>query len=66
MTDQEKIADLEKRIAFQEHLHREINPKTNSFVHWDNTQTATLLLAILFSSGITLMLTTYIIKNANK
>ncbi len=65
MTDQEKLGDLEKRMAYQELLHREVNPKTNSFVHWDNTHTKTLFLAVLSSAVITLFLIRYTSQNAN-
>ena len=52
---------LEKRIAFQESLHQEINPKTNSFVHWDNTATMTVVVSVLLTIAVTIF-----IVNINK
>ncbi len=49
----EAISKLSDRISYQEHLHREINPKTNSFVHWDNTDIQVLIVSVLLSTAAT-------------
>jgi hypothetical protein len=51
-----KINDIDKRLKYQEYIHREVNPKTNTFVHWDNTMISVVIISVLLSASITLLL----------
>lgn len=48
-----QLADLTTRLEYQEHLHREVDPKTNSFVHWNNTATLTVLVCVFSAIVVT-------------
>ncbi len=56
MSTEEKFADIDKRLQYQEQLHRKINPQTNSFVHWDNTAYLITLVSVIVSVAATMLI----------
>lgn len=49
MNTEEKLADLETRLAHQEHLHRDISLDPDGFVHGVVTNLPMIITAIVLS-----------------